>query len=80
MSAVVGCDWRPMTFRELFIRWQAYQLDKWMHTAQLLMPHAGKGAKLSDFHPYLADTIGIPTQGGMQKVPIPKKPLFKIKV
>jgi hypothetical protein len=69
-----------MTFRELFIQWQAYQLDRWMHTAQLLMPHAGKNAKLSDFHPYLTDTISNSTStGGMQKVSIPRKPLFKIK-
>lgn len=53
MSAIIGQDWRPKTLRELVIQWQAYQLDRWQHTAQLTRIHCDKKVKYEDVHPYI---------------------------
>lgn len=56
MSAVVGQDWRPKTFRELFIQWQSVQLDRWDHTAHVKGALSFSKVNFEDLHPYRAST------------------------
>lgn len=54
MSAIVGQDWRPKTFRELFIQWQAVLLESWHHTSSIRASFiSDKKIKYEDLHPYL---------------------------
>lgn len=42
MSAIIGQDWRPKSYRELLTQWQAHQLDRWAHTAAIVRSNSGK--------------------------------------
>ena len=54
MSAIIGQEWRPKTFKELFIQYQSYILEQWMHTASLRASFSmSKKTKIADFHPLL---------------------------
>lgn len=53
MSALVGQDWRPKTFKELLIQWEAVLLESWSHTASIRGCFATKKVSLTDLHPYV---------------------------
>lgn len=66
MSAVIGQDWRPKTKRELFIQYQAAQLDNWHHTAHLKQIQLTKQAPYSILHPFFSQgkTDTVPAMAG----------------
>lgn len=66
MSAVVGQDWRPKTYRELFIQYQAILLESWSHTASLQAIHSTKkNLHISDLHPYMNANAGRQSKGAV---------------
>ena len=52
MSAIVGQDWRPKTFRELFVQWQVVLLDRWDRTAHITAAFSASKVSLSDLNPF----------------------------
>lgn len=57
--------------------WQAYQLDRWQHTAALTMIHAAKGTSYAKVHPYVdPNFIGNKSSKSQMSVAIPTTPMI----
>lgn len=76
-SAIINQDWRPKTYKELFIQWQAKVIYDWNHTTSLKMVHLDS-TKYSffDLHPYLKEK----EQEDKTKIKLPNKPLLRDKL
>ena len=73
MSAVLGQDWRPKTYKELLIQWEASLLESWSHTASIQAAFAGKKTKFEDLHPYLSQK----TSGSSTRIKLQPKKMFR---
>jgi hypothetical protein len=65
-------EWRHKRYSELWIQLQAYQMDRWTHTAKLQQIHLSKPVPYYKLNPYVA--VGI----GRVGMPVSDKPVFKI--
>jgi len=86
MAAVLCRNWRELTAVELWVSYQAYQIDRWHHTAHLMSCHVDnkKGLDYGKLNPYV-DTKQLSNQGTRSdgsrdiRVDVRPKNIFKLK-